>query len=169
MLIVGLTTAGLAYIVKPALDEIFLKKNAAMLKWIPLSVIILYLLKGVASYGQTVLMNYIGLRIIADLRNALYRKIQMQSLSFFSRYPTGVLMSRITNDVGTIQSTVSDAITSLFKDSFTLLGLIFVIFYRDWQLASSPCSSSPLSCIRSPNLGAACVTWHAAPRSRWGH
>jgi len=135
MLIVGLTTAGLAYIVKPALDEIFLKKNAAMLKWIPLSVIILYLLKGVASYGQTVLMNYIGLRIIADLRNALYRKIQMQSLSFFSRYPTGVLMSRITNDVGTIQSTVSDAITSLFKDSFTLLGLIFVIFYRDWQLA----------------------------------
>lgn len=135
MLVTGLTTAGLAYIVKPALDEIFLKKNSEMLTWIPLIIIALYLLKGLASYGQTVLMNYIGLRIIADLRNALYRKIQMQSLSFFSRYPTGVLMSRITNDVGTIQGTVSDAITSLFKDSFTLIGLTFVIFYRDWQLA----------------------------------
>ena len=80
-------------------------------------------------------MNFIGLRIIADLRNQLYRKIQMQSLSFFTKHPTGVLMSRITNDVGTIQGAVSDAVTSLFKDSFTLVALVFVIFYRDWQLA----------------------------------
>ncbi|MCX7636056.1 MAG: ABC transporter ATP-binding protein/permease, partial [Syntrophales bacterium] len=75
------------------------------------------------------------LRIVADLRNQLYRKIQEQSLSFFAQHPTGVLMSRITNDVGSIQGAVSDAVTSLFKDTFTLIGLVFVIFYRDWQLA----------------------------------
>jgi len=135
MLVVGATTAALAYLVKPALDEIFLKKNVRMLVWIPVSIIALYLLKGSASYFQTRIMQYIGLRIIADLRNELYRKIQMQSLSFFNRYPTGVLMSRITNDVGAIQGAVSEAVTSLFKDSFTLIGLIFVIFYRDWKLA----------------------------------
>ena len=135
MLVVGASTSSLAFLVKPALDDIFLKRDAQALVWIPLLVIVIYLLKGLCSFGQTVLMNFIGLRIIADLRNQLYRKIQEQSLAFFSRTPTGVLMSRITNDVGTIQGAVSDAVTSLFKDTFTLLGLVFVIFYRDWQLA----------------------------------
>jgi len=135
MLVVAGTTSALPFLVKPAMDDIFLKKNSDALFWIPIAVVVIYLLKGLCSYGQTLLMNFIGLRIIADLRNQLYRKIQTQSLSFFTKHPTGLLMSRITNDVGTIQGAVSDAVTSLFKDSFTLLALVFVIFYRDWQLA----------------------------------
>ena len=135
MLVVGVTTSALAFLVKPALDEIFLKKNSAMLKWIPLAVVGIYLTKGVCSYAQTVLMNFIGQRVVADLRAALYRKIQTQSLAFFTKNPTGLLMSRITNDVGFIQGAVSEAVTSLLKDSFTLICLVFVIFYRDWQLA----------------------------------
>jgi subfamily B ATP-binding cassette protein MsbA len=135
MLAVGATTSSLAFLVKPALDEIFLKKNAEMLKLIPIAIIIIYLIKGSCSYGQTVLMNFIGQRVVTDLRNDLYNHIQRQSLSFFTKNPTGILMSRITNDVNLIQGAVSEAVTSLFKDSFTLIGLVFVIFYRDWKLA----------------------------------
>ena len=135
MLVVGVTTSALAFLVKPALDEIFLKRNADMLKLIPLAVIGIYLVKGTCNYFQTVLMNFIGQRIVADLRAELYRKIQIQSLAFFTKHPTGVLMSRITNDVGFIQGAVSEAVTALLKDSFTLLCLVIVIFYRDWQLA----------------------------------
>ena len=135
MLVVGATTSALAFLVKPTLDEIFLKRNADMLKLIPLAVIGIYLLKGACSYFQTILMNFIGQRIVADLRAELYRKIQLQSLAFFTKNPTGTLMSRITNDVGFIQGAVSEAVTALLKDSFTLLCLVFVIFYRDWQLA----------------------------------
>lgn len=135
MLVVGATTSALAFLVKPALDEIFLNKNADMLKWIPLAVVLIYMMKGGCSYAQTVLMNFIGQRIVADLRAELYRKIQTQSLTFFTKNPTGVLISRITNDVSYIQGAVSEAITSLLKDSFTLVCLIFVIFYRDWRLA----------------------------------
>jgi ATP-binding cassette, subfamily B, bacterial MsbA len=135
MLVVGATTSALAFLVKPTLDEIFLKRNAEMLKWIPLAVVGIYLLKGTCNYTQTVLMNFIGQRVVADLRATLYRKIQTQSLAFFTRNPTGTLMSRITNDVTYVQGAVSDAVTALLKDSFTLLGLVFVIFYRDWQLA----------------------------------
>ncbi len=135
MLVVGVTTSALAFLVKPALDEIFLKRNADMLKLIPLAVIGIYLVKGTCNYFQTVLMNFIGQRIVADLRAELYRKIQIQSLAFFTKHPTGVLMSRITNDVGYIQGAVSEAVTALLKDSFTLLCLVVVIFYRDWQLA----------------------------------
>jgi subfamily B ATP-binding cassette protein MsbA len=135
MLIVGATTSALAFLVKPALDEIFLKRNAEMLIWIPLVVVGIYLTKGVCSYTQTVLMNFIGQRIVADLRANLYRKMQEQSLAFFTQNPTGTLMSRITNDVAYVQGAVSEAVTALLKDSFTLICLVFVIFYRDWQLA----------------------------------
>jgi subfamily B ATP-binding cassette protein MsbA len=135
MLVVGATTSALAFLVKPTLDEIFLKQNAKMLQWIPLAVVGIYLVKGACSYAQTIMMNFIGQRIVADLRAELYRKIQTQSLSFFTRNPTGILMSRITNDVSYVQGAVSEAVTALLKDSFTLICLVFVIFYRDWQLA----------------------------------
>jgi len=135
MLVVGATTSALAFLVKPTLDEIFLRKDSVALRWIPLAVVGIFLLKGGCSYAQTVLMNFIGQRVVADLRAVLYRKIQTQSLAFFTKNPTGILMSRITNDVAFIQAAVSEAVTSLLKDSFTLVCLIFVIFYRDWQLA----------------------------------
>jgi subfamily B ATP-binding cassette protein MsbA len=135
MLVVGAATSALAFLVKPTLDEIFLKKNSTALQWIPLAIVGIYLIKGACSYAQTILMNFIGQRIVADLRAALYRIIQTQSLAFFTKNPTGTLMSRITNDVGFIQGAVSEAVTALLKDSFTLICLVFVIFYRDWQLA----------------------------------
>jgi subfamily B ATP-binding cassette protein MsbA len=135
MLAVGATTSALAFLVKPALDEIFLKQNADMLKLVPIIVIVIYIIKGGCSYGQTMLMSFIGQRVVTDLRSQLYNHIQRQPLAFFTSNPTGILMSRITNDVGFIQRAVSEAVTSFLKDSFTLVGLIFVIFYRDWKLA----------------------------------
>ncbi|MDO8723477.1 MAG: ABC transporter transmembrane domain-containing protein, partial [Syntrophales bacterium] len=135
MLVVGAITSSLAFLVKPALDEIFINKNGKMLVWIPFAVVILYLLKGVCNYSQTILMSFIGQRIIADLRNSLYWQIQRQSLAFFTKHSTGMLMSRVTNDVSYIQGAVSEAVTSLLRDSATLIFLVFVVFYRDWQLA----------------------------------
>jgi len=135
MALVGGATSAAALLIKPALDDIFLNRKEASLYWIPLAVIIVYLVKGAANYGQHVLMNYIGTRIVADLRSRLYRSIQTQSLAFFSNNPTGTLISRVLNDVQLVHSTVSGAVTSIFKDSFTLIGLLGVIFYRDWNLA----------------------------------
>ena len=135
MAVVGAATAAAAYLVKPAMDDIFLDRNEGMLILIPLAVIALYLLKGLCNYGQTVLMSHIGFRIVTDLRNDLYRHILRQPLSFFTKHPTGILISRVTNDVTYLQGAVSEAVTSLLKDSFTLAGLVFVIFWRDWKLA----------------------------------
>lgn len=135
MLVVGATTSSLAFLVKPALDDIFLKKDVMTLKWLPLAIVVIYLVKGVCTYSQSLIMSYIGLRIINQLRNKLYEQMQKQSLTFFSQHPTGILMSRITNDVTYIQHAASDAVTSLLRDSFTLICLVFVVFYRDWKLA----------------------------------
>ena len=135
MLIAGGLQSALPLIAKPAIDEIFMRKNIAALKWIPFAIIAIFLFKGLCNYGQNILMNSIGLRIVADLRNKLYEQIQKQSLSFFAGHSTGLLMSRITNDVQSVQTASSEAVTALVKDSFMLVCLVGVIFYTDWKLA----------------------------------
>lgn len=135
MIFVSGTTSASAFLVKPVLDDIFFKKDLTMLKLLPIAIIALFILKGVFNYGQAYLMSYVGQRIIADLREKIYNHLQSLSLSFFTRNPTGLLMSRITNDVGLVQGAVTDAVTGLLKDFFTIIGLVAVVFYRDWQLA----------------------------------
>jgi len=154
MLVVGALTSSVAFLVKPALDDVFIKKNSVMLTWIPLAVMALYLVKGLCNYAQTILMSYIGQRVITDLRNKLYWQIQKQSLAFFTRHPTGLLMSRITNDVAYVQGAVSEAVTSLLRDSSTLIFLVIIVFYRDWKLAIVGMLVFPLTIFPISKFGA---------------
>lgn len=135
MLIMASATSATAFLVKPILDDIFFNKDIAMLKLIPLAIILIYLLRGFGMYGQEYLMNYVGESIIRRLRNDLYNHIQDLPLSFFHREKTGTLMSRITNDVNIIKAMVSNAVTGSLRDFFTIIGLIIVILYRDWKMA----------------------------------
>jgi len=135
MLIIAVATSATAFLVKPVLDDIFFNKDITMLKIIPVVVVLIYFLRGLGMYGQDYLMNYVGENIIKKLRNDLYNRIQDLPIAFFHKEQTGVLMSRITNDVNIIKAMVSTAVTGSLKDSFTILGLTFVIFYRDWKMA----------------------------------
>ena len=135
MLVMAAATSATAFLVKPVLDDIFFNKNTMMLKIIPLAVILIYLLRGLATYGQDYLMNYVGESIIRRLRDDLYSHIQDLPIAFFHKEKTGVLMSRVTGDVGIVKTMVSTAVTSSLKDCFTIVGLTIVIFYRDWQMA----------------------------------
>jgi len=153
MLFVSLFTAAQAFLVQPALDDVFLKKNEKMLFLLPIAIILLFLLKGAFEYGQAYLMNFVGLRIVADMREKLYNHLQTLSLSFFTKTPTGILISRITNDVNLIQGSVSNAITGLLKDAFTILGLTGVVFYRNWKLAIIGFIIFPLAIIPIVKFG----------------
>jgi len=134
-LLIAATTATIPFLLKPVLDDIFINKEAAMLKVIPVVVILLYLFRGIGLYGQEYMMSYVGQSIIRRLRSALYDHIQDMPLSFFHKEKTGVLMSRITNDVNIVKTMVSTAITGALRDAFTIAGLTGVIFYRDWKMA----------------------------------
>jgi subfamily B ATP-binding cassette protein MsbA len=145
MLVVAASTATSAYLVKPVLDDIFFKKDVQLLKLIPFVVILIYFLRGLGYYVQEYLMNFVGQRIIKQLRDSLYTHIQDLPISFFQAEKTGVLMSRITNDVNVIKAMVSTAFTSALRDCFTIVGLTAVIFYRDWKLASYALIILPLA------------------------
>jgi ATP-binding cassette, subfamily B, bacterial MsbA len=134
-LLISSTTGAMAWLLKPAIDEIFIKKNLAMISLFPIVIIGLYVIRGIGIYGQEYLMSFVGQDVIRQLRNRLYARIQDLPISFFQKEKTGVLMSRITNDVNMIKNMVSDTVKATLRDCFTIITLTVVIFYRDWQLA----------------------------------
>ena len=135
MSLVAATNGLTAYLVQPVMDKIFFEKNGTLLLLIPIGIILLYLAKGIFDYLQAYLMGFVGQKIITDIRNLIFKRLQVQPLAFFDKTPTGLIISRITNDISLIQGAVSDSFTAILKDAFTIIGLVFVVFYRDWKLA----------------------------------
>jgi subfamily B ATP-binding cassette protein MsbA len=135
MVLLAATTAGMAWLLQPALDHALSGKNPEYVYVIPIAVIALYTVKGVAYFGQAYLMGWIGQRVVYDLRDRIYSRLIEQSLAFFSHRKTGELLARISYDVTLVQAAVSTSVTALMRDSMTMLFLIGVIFYQDWLLA----------------------------------
>ncbi|MBW1708671.1 MAG: lipid A export permease/ATP-binding protein MsbA [Deltaproteobacteria bacterium] len=133
--VVAASTAAIAFLIKPMLDQIFLEKDVEKIYLISALVVGAFIIKAIFYLNQAYQMSYVGQTIVNNLRVDLYRHLQTLSMSFFHRNPTGVLTSRITNDVNMIQHAVSEGITAMIMDTFTAIGLMFVIFYRDWKLA----------------------------------
>ncbi|MEW6076545.1 MAG: ABC transporter ATP-binding protein [Thermodesulfobacteriota bacterium] len=135
MLLTSGTTAALAYLVKPAIDQIFITGNEAMLKLIPVAAVAVSLCRGVGMFGQDYFLSRVAQGIVKELRDRLYTRMSALPLSFFHEKKTGVLMSRITYDVNLIRMVVSNSITSLVSDIGTLVCLLAVTFYQIWELA----------------------------------
>jgi len=128
-------TAISAWLMEPVVNDIFVKRNEDMLMPVGLAVFAVFIVKGLANYGQATLMAYVGLRIVTDNQNRLFDKLSRMDVKFFQDSNTGGLISRFLVDINQMRGAVSNAWTSLGKDTMTLIGLIGVTFYQDWQLA----------------------------------
>ncbi len=128
-------TAALAYLMEPVLDEVFINQDQSMLILVPVAVIVVTLIKGLATFAQGILMAYVGQRIIANLQSLIFSHLLRFDLAFFQNTASGNLISRLTNDVNLMRNAVSNALTGMVKDSLTLLFLVAVMFEKDWRLA----------------------------------
>ena len=135
MLLFSATNGAMPFLIRHVFDDVFTAKNMTALKVLPGIIVGVFLLRGVVSFGSTYLTEYVGQRIVEDLRNAVNDHIQHLSLSFFNRTPTGTIVSRVTNDVGMVRSALTDAVASILKDASSLLILVAVAFYQDWKLS----------------------------------
>jgi len=120
---------------------------------VAIAIVSVTLVKGVAEFVATYFINFIGHSVVRDLRNLLYSKIIEQSMAFFTRTSTGRLMSTVTSDIERIQFAVSQTAADFLKQSFTLIGLLGVLFYVDWKLALGSLILVPLVVFPAHNIG----------------
>ena len=134
-LIVSGFNGGLAWLVKPALDGIFLEKNFRLLTLLPVAVLILYFLRGLFSFFNSYLMRSTGAKVVKDMRNKLFGHLMYLPVGHYKKESTGSILSRITNDIGSLQYLLAHAVKDLFVESGTVIVLLAVAFYRRWDLA----------------------------------
>ncbi len=133
-LVAGATAAN-AWLMQPMLDKVFLERDETMLWLIPLIVFVIAVVKGLATYGQSVTMNYIGQRIISTVQLQMFTHLMRTDIAYFTATSTGRLISRFNNDANLLRAAVSNALTGIARDALTVIFLVFVMFERDWLLA----------------------------------
>ncbi len=153
MVIIAATTAAFAKLIEPILDKIFIEKNEAALWPIGISVIVLFAVRGLATYSEAMLMNGIGQGIIRDLQNRMFRHVIRADLAFFHGSQTGALVSRFTYDVGMLRYAVANTITGMGKDILTLVFLMGMLFHQDAKLAFIAVFVFPVTIIPITKLG----------------
>lgn len=135
MALTSLLVSAQAYLIKPVLDKVILAKNMDLAIYLPPALVLVTILKGGAAYARDYMMGWIGQKIVNDIRDQLYGHIETLSFSYFTRTPTGVIISRIVNDVNLVQGALTKAPSSLVQGIFTMLALTGYILYLNWKLA----------------------------------
>ncbi len=134
-LVVASMEGAIAWLVKPALDDIFIRRDQTMLRIIPLLLLGAYLVKGVGRYGQSYLMAAVGERVVATLRHNLYAHIQQMPLSFFADLHSAELMSRVVTDVNRLARVSSTVLVMALRQLAMIVALLSVMAVREWRLA----------------------------------
>jgi subfamily B ATP-binding cassette protein MsbA len=128
-LLIVISTAATAHIMKPLMDQMFIQKQKEMLYYIPLGLIAIFFTKALGKYIQTVFMEYIGQSIITRFREILLEKMISLDMAYLYQNRSGELISRVTNDIGRIQYFVSNMLPDMFRDLLTVIALIGYIIY----------------------------------------
>ncbi len=123
------------YLAKLAIDQGISEDNLDRLTWLVALFLVAALVSLVLSAFNTYLIGWVGGRMLADLRNQLFRHLERLSMGFYERNRTGVIVSRITNDVEALDQLVTDGVTSLVQNTLLLVGTAVVLFLLDWRLA----------------------------------
>ena len=128
-ILIVISTVGSAYIMKPMMDEMFIKKDESMLYLIPAGLLAIFLTKAIGKYVQTIYMEFIGQSIITRFREILLDKIIRSDMGYLYQNRSGELISRITNDIGRIQMFVSNMLPDIFRDIIAVVSLVGYIVY----------------------------------------
>jgi subfamily B ATP-binding cassette protein MsbA len=143
----------IAWLVKPTMDEIFIRRDLTMLKVLPLIILAIYLAKGAGRYGQSYLMAAVGERVIAAVRRDLYVHLQAMPLAFFHGRHSADLMSRIVVDATRLARLSSEVLVMAFRQVATMVALIVVMFTQEWRLTLLALVAFPLVGLTIRSLG----------------
>jgi subfamily B ATP-binding cassette protein MsbA len=149
----SLTTAATAWLLDPAIKEIFINKNTKMLYFIPLAIILTFLIKAFSIYGTKIITTKVGMKIIKNIQTLMIKKFLLSDISHITKKHSGKYLSNFTNDTGVLLGVLTGVVVTLFKETFTLIALLGLMFYQDWQLSLLAIIMIPIAALSSKNIG----------------
>jgi len=145
--------ASIAWLVKPSMDGLFLEKNRAVLYYLPAGVFLLFVLRGLFNFSSDYLMNSIGSKIVRTLRQSVYEKLLRLPASFYTQKSSGSIISRLINDIGSVESLIAFTTQHFFVQSSSVIALAVVALYRRWDLALLSFTVIPFVVLVSDRFG----------------
>jgi len=149
----SLTTAATAWLLDPAIKEIFENKNIKMLYFIPLAIVLTFIIKAFSIYGTRIITIKVGIKIIKNIQILMTKKLLLADISHITKKHSGKYLSNFTNDTGLLFGVLTGVVVTLFKETFTLIALLGLMFYHDWQLSLLAIIMIPIAAFSSKNLG----------------
>jgi subfamily B ATP-binding cassette protein MsbA len=136
VMVIAAINLSMLWIVRELVDAVLVQRDPAALNAAVVKLAALFLAQGLLAMGQSYLTASIGQHVTADIRLHLFGHLQTLSLSFFAKRRTGELMSRLTNDVGVLQNTLTEAPIDAAKQVVTLVGGVAILFFMNWRLCA---------------------------------
>jgi len=153
IILTSLTTAATAWLLDPAIKEIFENKNREMLYLIPLAIVFTFIIKAFSIYGTRIITIKVGIKIIKNIQTLMAQKFLLSDISHITKKHSGKYLSNFTNDITILFTILTGVVVTLFKETFTLIALLGLMFYHDWQLSLLAMIMIPVAAISSKNIG----------------
>jgi subfamily B ATP-binding cassette protein MsbA len=150
---VAASTSGIAYLLDPAIEKIFIEKDRTLKYLIPLLIILAFATKGISLYIAKVLMINVSQELKADVQKDMIKSLISSDTKFIDSAHTGKFISNLTMDVNMLVNLISTALLNIFKDSLSLIGLLTVMFYQNWKLSMIAIIMIPLATFFARSLG----------------
>ena len=152
-LLLASSTSSVAYLLDPAIKELFINQSTTMLYIIPLAIVLAFTIKGVSLYIAKVIMIGVAEEVRKDMQIDMFNSLIFADTKLIDKKHSGKFITNLTNDINMITNLVSTAILNLFKDTLTLLGLLCVMFYQNWKLSLIAMIMIPLASLAAKKLG----------------
>ena len=153
IILTSLTTAATAWLLDPAIKEIFENKNKQMLYLIPVAIVFTFIIKAFSIYGTRIITIKVGIKIIKNIQTLMAQKFLLSDISHITKKHSGKYLSNFTNDTTILFTVLTGVVVTLFKEIFTLIALLGLMFYHDWQLSLLAMIMIPIAAISSKNIG----------------
>lgn len=150
---VAASDVAVAKLIQPLVDQVLAPGGEALINFVPFIVVGIALLKGGSRYIQEYFIKTAGQLVVQDLRNDLYKHTLRLSMKFYSKVQSGTVVSRIINDIATLQESASHEIVAVVRESLTLIGLVALLFYNDWKLALVAFVVLPVAIVPATHIG----------------
>ena len=152
-ILVAGSTSGIAYLLDPAIEKIFVNQDEFLLYLIPFIIMIAFFTKGISLYFAKVIMISVSQQLKAGVQKDMLKSLIATDTKFIDKSHTGKFISNLTVDVNLLINLISSALLSLFKDTLSLIGLLTVMFYQNWKLSIIALFMIPLASIVAHSLG----------------